>query len=55
MWLALTGGLLIAATLAIFFLVAFPANQATENWTVLPADWKALRMRRDMGMRPMPG
>jgi hypothetical protein len=41
--LALAGAALIAATLVIFFLWTFPANQATSNWTVVPANWQALR------------
>ena len=42
-WLALAAFVLIAATLAIFFIWTFPANQATANWTVVPPDWQALR------------
>jgi hypothetical protein len=42
-WLALGAFALIAATLAIFFVWTFPANQATNNWTAVPADWMALR------------
>ncbi len=34
---------IICVTLAIFFTWTFPANQATANWTVQPADWQALR------------
>jgi magnesium-transporting ATPase (P-type) len=30
-------------SLAIFFLFTFPANQATHNWTNLPAHWNELR------------
>jgi hypothetical protein len=41
--LALAGAALIAATLVIFFLWTFPANQATSNWTVVPPNWQALR------------
>ena len=41
--LALAAFLLVAATLAIFFAWTYPANVATENWTVAPADWRALR------------
>ncbi len=37
--------LCIAATLAIFFTWTFPTNQATENWTVQPENWEALRMQ----------
>ncbi len=43
--LAGLAGLLIAATLAIFFLWTFPANQATANWTVVPENWRELRMQ----------
>jgi hypothetical protein len=31
------------ATLAIFFAFTFPANQATDNWTSVPANWESLR------------
>jgi hypothetical protein len=41
--LALAGLILIAATLVIFFVWTYPANQATSNWTVAPVDWAALR------------
>jgi hypothetical protein len=33
----------MAATLAIFFTWTYPANVATENWTVSPANWQDLR------------
>jgi hypothetical protein len=33
----------IAATLAIFFIWTYPANQATVNWTAVPANWEMLR------------
>lgn len=42
-WLAGIAFLCIAATLVIFFTWTFPANQATNNWTVAPANWEALR------------
>jgi hypothetical protein len=42
-WLSLAAGLLVAATLAIFFTWTYPANQATGNWTSTPADWERLR------------
>jgi hypothetical protein len=35
--------LCMAATLAVFFAFTYPANVATENWTVAPPDWMALR------------
>ena len=30
-------------SLVVFFLFTFPANQATDNWTVLPQGWETLR------------
>ena len=33
----------VALSLVVFFSFTFPANQATANWTVLPAGWEALR------------
>ena len=42
---ALASFLLIAANLAIFFFWTFPTNQATNNWTVVPKNWNALRIR----------
>jgi hypothetical protein len=41
--LSLAAFLAVAATLAIFFIWTFPANQATANWTMVPANWEALR------------
>jgi hypothetical protein len=35
----------MAATLAIFFAWTYPANVATRNWTVAPANWAELRTR----------
>jgi hypothetical protein len=40
---ALIAVLCIGATLAIFFAFTFPANQATANWTAVPANWQQLR------------
>ena len=36
-------GSLIAATLALFFVWTYPANQATGNWTSVPENWEQLR------------
>ncbi len=41
--LALLACLCVVLTLAIFFIWTFPANQATDNWTAIPADWQELR------------
>jgi MFS family permease len=38
-------GLLIAATLALFFVWTYPANQATGNWTSAPENWEQLRIQ----------
>jgi hypothetical protein len=40
---ALASAVLIASSLAVFFLWIFPANQATVNWTQKPEDWEILR------------
>ena len=47
--LSLTAFILTAATLAIFFIWTFPANQATTNWTVIPENWQALRKKWEFG------
>jgi hypothetical protein len=36
-------------TLAIFFAFVFPANQATSNWTEIPANWESLRWQWEYG------
>lgn len=41
--------LAILAILAIFFVWVFPANQATANWTAVPAGWQALRAQWEYG------
>lgn len=33
----------MAATLPIFFTWTYPGNVATQNWTVVPANWAELR------------
>jgi Domain of unknown function (DUF1772) len=40
---ALASAVLIAASLVIFFIWTFPANQATANWTAKPENWETLR------------
>jgi hypothetical protein len=42
-WLALLAFLLMVGSLAIYFIWTYPANQATSNWTVAPANWVSLR------------
>jgi len=41
--LALGSLLCIVATLFVFFVWTYPANVATNNWTVVPANWQDLR------------
>lgn len=43
--LTLIATLCLVVSLGIFFAFTFPANQATENWTVLPDDWHTLRQQ----------
>jgi hypothetical protein len=43
-WPAFAAGLLLALSLVVFFVWTYPANQATVNWTIVPADWQALRL-----------
>ena len=38
----------LAGGLVIFFAYTYPANVATQNWTVVPADWQALRWQWEM-------
>jgi hypothetical protein len=33
----------IVLSLAIFFIWTYPANQATDNWATIPANWEQLR------------
>jgi hypothetical protein len=40
---ALISSLLIIASLSVFFVWVFPANQATMNWTQVPDNWQQLR------------
>lgn len=44
-WLFTVAGLLIGATLALFFVWTYPTNQATGNWTSVPENWEQLRIQ----------
>ena len=46
---AMASAWLIAATLVHFFVRVFPANQATRNWTTMPANWESLRIAWEYG------
>jgi ABC-type branched-subunit amino acid transport system permease subunit len=41
--LALFAFLCMALTLVVFFIWTYPANQATNNWTMIPDHWEQLR------------
>jgi hypothetical protein len=41
--LALIAFFCMAATLIVFFIWTYPANQATNNWTTVPENWEQLR------------
>ena len=41
--LTLVGFLCIVGTQVVFWTFTFPTNQQTNNWTVLPENWMALR------------
>jgi hypothetical protein len=47
-WSSLAAGSLLAVTLGIFFLWIYPVNQATDNWTIAPADWQRLRLQWEL-------
>ncbi|MGQ2906053.1 MAG: DUF1772 domain-containing protein [Neoaquamicrobium sediminum] len=46
---ALASALLISLTLAVFFLLVFPGNQVTANWTEIPQNWEELRRNWEYG------
>ncbi len=46
---SLFAAVMIAASLAIFFIYVYPANQVTQNWTTVPANWKNWRHQWEWG------
>jgi hypothetical protein len=40
---ALLAFLRLVTSFAIFFIWTYPANQATSNWTAVPANWESVR------------
>ena len=44
-WLALLAALCFVVMLVIFVIWTLPANQATHNWTTVPANWEPLRQQ----------
>ncbi len=49
--LAMLAAALIAGSLVVFFVWTYPANQATDNWTTIPADWQRLRLEWEVFAR----
>ena len=47
-WMSLAAALILAITLVVFFAWTYPANQATDNWTVVTADWEQLRRQWEL-------
>lgn len=47
-WPSLAAGLLLAVMLLVFFSWTYPANQATDNWTVVTPNWQALRTQWEL-------
>jgi hypothetical protein len=43
--LALGAAALVLTNLVIFYFFTYPVNVATQNWTVMPDNWEALRRR----------
>jgi hypothetical protein len=41
--------LCLAGTQVIFWTLVYPGNAQTASWTVLPANWEALRLRWEIG------
>lgn len=47
-WSSLAAGLFLAVMLVVFFSWTYPANQATQNWTVTAENWQALRTQWEL-------
>jgi hypothetical protein len=47
--LALIATLALLTSLGVFFLLVFPGNQATANWTAIPVNWQSLRTNWEYG------
>jgi len=43
--LACAAALCVGLTFVIFFIWTYPANQMTNNWTVVPSNWTQLRFQ----------
>lgn len=47
-WASLAAGLILTATLLVFFEWTYPANQATKNWSAVSSDWELLRRQWEL-------
>lgn len=43
LWPAIVAVLMLVAAQAVFWIYTYPANVATNNWTVIPENWEILR------------
>lgn len=46
--LALAAATLILINLVIFYFFTYPVNGVTENWTIMPDNWEALRRQWEL-------
>jgi hypothetical protein len=46
--LSLAAAVILALTLVVFFVWTYPANQATDNWAAVAADWEKLRAQWEL-------
>lgn len=42
-WPSVVALLCLAAAQAVFWIYTYPANMATDNWTLIPENWETLR------------
>jgi hypothetical protein len=47
-WFSLAAALILTGMLVVFFVWTYPANQATDNWTVVGTDWERLRTQWEL-------
>jgi len=45
---SLAAALILAVTLLVFFEWTYPANQTTDNWAIVTADWEGLRTQWEL-------
>jgi hypothetical protein len=47
-WPSVAAALILVITLLVFFEWTYPTNQLTDNWTIMTADWRALRAQWEL-------